>query len=146
VDKMLASWRKPTSCIRNSSLNTFVPAMAVFAAVTVMLEMTIPRPFHGDMTPYLPKIAWPIYLPQAMREDAILVTISRDGSIFVRKDRVSPDQIASAIRQSMTGGSERKVYIQADARTLYRNVKQVLDAAHEAGLINVSFLAEQKRR
>ncbi len=80
-----------------------------------------------------------------MREDAMIVTIMRNGDVFFRNDRVSPDRLAEAIRVQVERGSERKVYIRADARALYRNVKQVLDAIQEAGLVNVSFLVDRRR-
>ena len=128
--------------IRNSGINSFAPAMSVFAAVLVMFGMTLPQPHHG-VSIWLPKASWPVYLPQATREDAIIVTITRDGAVFLGRDRTEPEQIASAIHKDVERGSERKVYIRADARTMYRSVKQVLDAVHESGLVDVSFMVGQ---
>jgi biopolymer transport protein ExbD len=93
----------------------------------------------------LPKLRGAISLPHAMREDAMIVTIMRDGAVFFRNDRVSPECLADAIRKDVESGSEKRVYIRADARALYRTVKQVLDAVQQAGLVNVSFLADQRR-
>lgn len=76
----------------------------------------------------------------------MIVMIMRNGDVFFRNDRVWPERLAYALRAKVDGGSERKVYIRADARTLYRNVKQVLDAVHESGLVDVSFLVDQRRR
>ncbi len=143
---MLATWRKPGRYIACSGLGTFSPAMAVFAAVMVMLEMTVPQPVHGGVSTDLPKIRRTISLPHAMREDAMTVMIMRNGDVFFGNDRVSPDPLADGIRNEVERGPEHKVYIRADARTLYLNVKRVLDAVQEAGLMNVSFFAEEKGR
>ena len=76
----------------------------------------------------------------------MIVMIMRNGDVFFGNDRISPERLAHALRAKVDGGSERKAYIRADARTLYRNVKQVLDAVHESGLVDVSFLVDQRRR
>jgi biopolymer transport protein TolR len=144
VDEMLATWRKPAGLIRSTQLSTLAPMMALLAAIAVMSGMIVPQPYHGVSTD-LPKIMWPISLPHSMREDAMIVTIMRNGDVFFRNDRVSPDRLAEAIRVQVLRGSERKVYIRADARALYRSVKQVLDAIQEAGLMNVSFLVDRRR-
>ena len=78
-----------------------------------------------------------------MREDAIIVNITRDEAVFIGRDRVEQGRVAEAIRKDVERGSERRVYIRADARTLYCNVKQVIDAIHKAGLVNVNFMVEQ---
>jgi biopolymer transport protein TolR len=143
---MLASWRKPAGLIRSTQLNTLAPAMALLAAVAVMVGMTVPQPHIQGVSANLPKVGRAISMPHAMREDAMIVMIMRNGDVFFRNDRVSPERLAHALRAKVDGGSERKVYIRADARALYRNVKQVLDAVHETGLVDVSFIVDQRRR
>lgn len=142
---MLASWRKPAGLIRSTQLNTLAPAMALLAAIAVMVGMTVPQP-HIGVSANLPKVERAISMPHAMREDAMIVMIMRNGDMFFGNDRVSPERLAPALRAKVDGGSERKVYIRADARALYRNVKQVLDAVHETGLVDVSFIVDQRRR
>jgi biopolymer transport protein ExbD len=143
---MLATWRKPARFAIDTKSNTFVLVTVILAAVAVMAEMTVPQPHHGSVSTDLPKILRPISLPHAMREDAIIVTIMRNGDVFFRNDRVWPDKLADAIRVQVERGSERKVYIRADSRALHRSVKQVLDAIQEAGLLNVSFLVDRRRQ
>src|SRR2546427_6869794 len=133
---MLATWRKPVRFATDTKSNTFVLVTVILAAVAVMAEMTVPQPHHGGVSTDLPKLLRPISLPHAMREDAMIVTILRNGDVFFRNDRVWRDKLAGAIRVQVGRGSERKVYIRVDSRTLYRNVKQVLDEIQEAGLVN----------
>lgn len=75
----------------------------------------------------------------------MIVTIMRDGDVFFSNDRLSPERLGDALRTHVESGSEKRVYIRADGRALYRAVKQVIDAVQEAGLVNVSFLADQRR-
>jgi biopolymer transport protein ExbD len=142
---MLASWRNPTGLLRNTSLNTLAPAMALLAALAVSVGVTVPQPYHHGVSADLPKIGRPISMPHAMRDDAMIVTIMRNGDVFFGNGRVWPDQLAASIRKDVDRGSEKKVYIRADARVLYVGVKEVLDAVHAAGIVDVRFFADQRR-
>ena len=119
--------------------------MAVVVFVAVICEMTIPVTHHHGISADLPVVNWPVPQPHAMREDAITITIYRSGDVFVGGDLVRLERLPEWILKRVAQGSERKVYIRADARTCYRNVKQVIDAVHAAGLVEVSFLTGQRR-
>ena len=75
-----------------------------------------------------------------MRNDAILVTVRRDGTIYFGSEQTVPDHL-TAIREKLRDGSPRKAYIQADARARYRPVKEVLDGAQLAGIQDIAFYA-----
>jgi biopolymer transport protein ExbD len=143
---MLASWRrKPARLTMKTNGNSFALVMVVVAFVLLTIGMTLPQPSGHRSSIDLPKVTWPTSLPHAMREDAMSVVINRSGDVFFGRDRISPDQLAGLIRKGVDRGAERKVYIRADARSYYYTVKQVVDAVHEAGLVDVSFLADQRR-
>ncbi len=120
--------------------------MAVVVFVAVICEMTFPQPYHCGTSTDLPAVKWPAPLPHAMREDAMVVTVERTGDVFFGNQLVRIEKMPELIRERVAGGSERRVYIRADARSHYGNVKQVVDAVHEAGLVEISLLAEQRRR
>lgn len=84
-------------------------------------------------------------IPHALREDAILIAIRRDGEVFYRSDLIHVDSLPARIRQSVKGGSEPTIYIQADMRSRYRVVKDVLDAVHSAQVGKVVFVVYQTK-
>ena len=49
------------------------------------------------------------------------------------------------IMKAVKSGSESVVYIDADAHTKYKNVKDVIDEVAQSGLKNVVFLAYERR-
>jgi len=55
-------------------------------------------------------------LRRANRDDAMLVSVVRDGKVFFRNDWTDPAELPARIRQCSTSGPERRVYIKADAR------------------------------
>ena len=80
-------------------------------------------------------------LLQARREDALSVTVSRDGNIYFGNGKLRPEDLQRLFTAAMENGSERRVYLLVDQRAAYRDVKPVLEAVHDAGIRDVSFWA-----
>ena len=101
---------------------------------------------HHDVFGDLPAVSHPAFVPNEGREDAMRVWVTRQGDVFFDRDLIkSTDRLPDLIREQMRVGSEKRLYVSADARALYHTVKDVLDAAHAAGLDHVTFLAGQRR-
>jgi biopolymer transport protein ExbD len=81
-------------------------------------------------------------MPNALREDALLVTVKRDGEFFLGNLEVTPDDLASLIKTGLQESSERKVYLRVDRRTRYSDVRIVLEEIKRAGLQDICFLVQ----
>ena len=79
-------------------------------------------------------------LPGAHREDALRVTVTRDERFYLGDQGVAPEELPGWIRDGIGAGAENRVYIVADARVRYFDVKMVLDQIRAARVENVSFL------
>jgi len=79
-------------------------------------------------------------LPGALREDALRVMVTRDGRFYWGNEGVGPEALPGRIREGIGDGAEKRVYILADARGRYADVKTVLDQIRVAGVERVSFL------
>ncbi len=73
-----------------------------------------------------------------------MVTIERDGQVFLGNDKVIVSQLHTKISEGLDRGSERRIYIQSDARAKYGSVVEVLDAVRSAGVENVAFLVLER--
>ena len=93
-----------------------------------------------------PKVAHPVAMLGAQRDDATIVAIKRDGQVFVNTDQVEADGVAPKIRAAMSRGGEQKVYINADSRARYKDVREVLDGIQAAGVERIAFLTTDNRR
>ena len=78
-----------------------------------------------------------------MREDAIRITVPRDGRCYFDSTETKPEELPNLIRTKIRDGSERKVYLSADSRTRNGRVKIVLDELRFAGITNVVILANR---
>ena len=105
--------------------------------------------FYPDlsMVAELPKAHHSVAMRMADREDALTVTVLRDGKIYLGTERVwVPEDLWYMLRDSIRGGSEEpRVYIKADRYAKFKAVSQVLDMVRSVGIQKVSFLTEQPR-
>lgn len=139
---MLRPRTKPTNLITSINVTGFLSILIVLFSLLIVSGS--PRCDLCRIAADLPHVSHPTALRNANREDAMTLTIMRDGKVFFRHDQVLADQLPFKIREAVQRGSEKKVYITADARARYGTVKQALDAIHDAGVENVAFLAEQR--
>src|SRR5258708_11485172 len=58
-------------------------------------------------------------LPKASREDAILISLTRDGSVYFRYMRLPPAELPNKIHDSVLNGAEKRIYLDVDARAKY---------------------------
>jgi biopolymer transport protein TolR len=79
-------------------------------------------------------------VPDADNQDALIITVSGTGELYLGIDPVTPDTLA----EKLTGRSRtRNIYIKADAKAPYASVVKVVDAAHTAGLTKIALLTTQ---
>ena len=94
----------------------------------------------------LPKAHHSVAMGRADREDALTVTVMRDGKIYLGAEVVSaPEDLWYMLRDSIHSGSEKRVYIKADRYAKFKAVSQVLDMVRSAGIQKVSFLTLEPR-
>jgi biopolymer transport protein TolR len=100
------------------------PFAGVMVAILVVLMGSVPPPHYHVWVPTdLPQSVYAASRPKATREDAIRITLTRDGSVFYRNTKVLPGALPDLIRKSEQEGSERRVYLAADAKARYGDVK-----------------------
>jgi biopolymer transport protein TolR len=82
-------------------------------------------------------------MPDADQEDALIVSVSEDGTVYFGVEQISPAGLAEKVKGGLSNRTEKKLYIKADARTPYANVVKVLDAVRTAGVEAPNLLTAQ---
>ena len=127
--------------ISNIDVSALAAVMFVLVFAFILLTAT---PDYG-VSVDLPKVWHPIPMRGANREDALIVSILRDGTMYFRKDKTRPGDLPAQIREGVRRGAEKKIYICADKRLRYGTVLEVLDAIRSAGVEKIDFLAYKRR-
>src|SRR5260370_26383648 len=100
-----------------SDFNTlpFASVMAMVVFVVLLVFMTITAPYHNGGSVDLPKVLHPVAMRGADREDAIKVSITRDGKVYLGTEQISLPDLASKILGRLKDREvERKVYVVVD--------------------------------
>jgi len=112
----------------------------LFLLMVHVVDVDFRDPVHGT-TLDLVRSRNATVMPGALREDRILVSIPRDGTVFLGPYRIQPADLGDAIREALQNGGERKVYLMVDAHARYGDVMYVLAEIRRAGIVNVCFIA-----
>ena len=112
--------------------------LIIFMVVTPMLQKGV----SVDMA----KTDNPSQMPDADKEDALLVAVMRDGSIFFGSDKVPVDQLTSKVKDKLSSKTgDKRVFVKADARAKYGAVVDVVDNVRSAGVDELGLLTEQRK-
>lgn len=142
---MLQSWRKPVKLFSDFNTLQFASVMGLVVLVPLVVFLVWTPPFHHGSVD-LPKVLHPVSMPNADREDAMIVHVTRDGKVYFGAEHINPADLRQRIADRLKDhGVERKVYIKADMRARWGSVKQVLEAVHTAGILRVAFLTDQRQ-
>jgi biopolymer transport protein TolR len=85
-------------------------------------------------------------LPDADKDDAVLLAVTRDGSIYLGNNRISFDQVTSTVKDRVQNRIDKTVFIRSDARAKYGDVVRLVDEVRSAGVDNVGLLTQKVQR
>jgi biopolymer transport protein ExbD len=125
----------------HSGVNAY-PLVGLALTLLVIFMTIRPMVTHG-FTMDLPQTWYAGSMPRAVRDDAQIVSVSRDGAVFYRNQKVRVGDLSNQIRESVKNGADLKIYIRADTRAKYGHIKQVLNEIGKTGIENVCFFAEK---
>jgi biopolymer transport protein TolR len=111
--------------------------LIIFMVVTPMLQKGV----SVDMA----KVNNPEQMPDADKEDALLVSITRDGQVYLGSDRMDVDTLTNKVKDRLANKPDKRVYVKADMRARFGGVVQVVDAVRAAGVDDLGLLTDQRK-
>jgi biopolymer transport protein ExbD/biopolymer transport protein TolR len=103
--------------------------------------VNVPSPHH-QIGIDLAKSNHSIFLRQAIREDAMRVSLLPDGKLYFGNSNISPDDLPGQIHERIGNGAEEKVYLAVDSRAKYGRVATVVDQLRLAGVRDIALITE----
>src|ERR1041385_3513773 len=128
----------------NSNIN--VTPMVDVMLVLLIIFMVITPMLQKGVSVEMAKTNNPTQMPDAEKEDALLVAVQRDGSVFFGSDKISPDQLTNKIKDKLASRTDKRVFVRADARPKYGAVAEVVDNVRSAGVDQLGLLTEQRKQ
>jgi biopolymer transport protein ExbD len=91
------------------------------------------------------KVNNPEQMPDADKEDALLVAVMRDGSVFFGTDKIAAADLTQKIKDRLASRQDKRVFLKADARAKFGAVVEVVDNVRAAGVDQLGLLTDQKK-
>jgi biopolymer transport protein TolR len=112
--------------------------LIIFMVVTPMLQKGV----SVDMA----KVNSPTAMEDADKEDALLVSITRDGKVYFGTDQITVDNLTTKVKDRLaTNPQNKQVYVKADTRARFGGVVGVVDAVRAAGVDDLGLLTDQRK-
>jgi len=89
-------------------------------------------------------------LPQAKAaqpvdpKEPIIVTITKEGKVFLGHDEVSRDQLASVIQTKTGADRNRVIHVRGDREAIYGEVVGVMDQLARNGLVRIALITNSR--
>jgi biopolymer transport protein TolR len=126
----------------NANIN--VTPMVDVMLVLLIIFMVITPMIQNKVSVNMAKVYNPAPMPDADKEDAIVVAITRDGGVFLGQDKTAVSELGAKIREKLADKSGKTIYIRADARAQYLAVENAIDAVRTAGVEDVGLLTQKR--
>jgi biopolymer transport protein TolR len=123
--------------------------MADIMLVLLIIFMVVTPMLTKGLSVELPKVNNPEDMPNADKDDAIIVGISASGDVYMGSAKSDISQIADQVRDRISNKLDKTVFVKSDGRAKYGDVVKVVDEIRSAGVDNVGLItdrAEQNRR
>jgi len=135
----MAAFKKTLTDV-NSEPN--VVPMADIMLVLLIIFMVVTPMLQKGVSVDLVRTQNPRNMPDADKEDAVVVAITRDGKTFLGSDLVSEDLVGK-VRERIAARADKTVYIKSDARAKFERVVAVVDEVRSAGVDQVGLITER---
>ncbi len=132
--------RKQSAVVVDINMTPLVDVMLVLLIIFMVITPMLSKGVSVDMVRTRSHIA----MDEADQEDAILIAITRDGSVFLGRSRIEALRLLKGeVEDLLTTRIDKTVYVKSDARARYERVVQVVNILRSAGCDQVGLLTER---
>ena len=124
----------------NINVTPMVDVMLVLLIIFMVITPMLQNKVQVDMA----RVDNPTNMPDAAKEDAIVVAITRDGGVFLGQNKVAVTELGGLVREKLADKPGKTIYVRADARAQFRAVEDAIDAVRTAGVDDVGLLTQKR--
>lgn len=118
------------------------PMADVMLVLLIIFMITTPL-LQSGITVNLPKAKNPLEAPEADSNDAVVVSLNREGKIYRAKTPLSEEQLYEFLTTKFSGGEiNRTIFLRADTALSYGRVVQIVNGCRNAGVERIGLMTE----
>jgi biopolymer transport protein ExbD len=116
------------------------PLIDIIFLVVIFFMINASLSLNPDIEIDLP----PAYTSQAVLEEEIIVTVDKDGTIFLGKKEVIIERFPAELKKEMAKLQRKRIFLQADEALPYRNLVEIMDIARLTGVESIGLVTSLK--
>jgi biopolymer transport protein ExbD/biopolymer transport protein TolR len=89
------------------------------------------------------KTRYPIPMQAADKSDAVLVSVTHDGKVYLGTNQLKPEDLAPKVKDMLANRIDKECFMQADQRAKYQVVLDVVQNMQSAGVDQLGLITEQ---
>jgi len=124
----------------NINVTPMVDVMLVLLIIFMVITPMLQNKVQIDMA----KVSNSTAMPDADKEDSIVVAVTRDGSVYLGQNKVDSATLTSQVSERLADKTSKTIYVRADARAQYRAVEDAIDNVRSAGVDEVGLLTQKR--
>jgi biopolymer transport protein ExbD/biopolymer transport protein TolR len=128
----------------NSNIN--VTPMVDVMLVLLIIFMVITPMLQNKVNVDLAKTDQPTAMPDADKEDSVVVAITRDGSTYLGQNKVAVSELGTKVSALLENKPNKLIFVRADARAKYGAVTDAIDSVRTAGVDQIGLLTEKNHK
>ncbi len=140
----MANGKKKKMAGVNSDIN--VTPMVDVMLVLLIIFMVITPMLQKGVSVNLAKTDNPIQMPEADKEDSLIVAVMRDGQVYLNSDKVTPEALTDKVKDALAQRADKRIFVKADAGARYGDVVNVVDDVRSAGVDQLGLLTEERKQ
>ena len=117
--------------------------MADIMLVLLIIFMVVTPMLTKGLSVELAKVNNPNDMPDADKDDAVIIGISASGDVYLGSTKSDISQIADQVRDRISNKLDKTVYVKSDGRAKYGDVVKIVDEIRSAGVDNVGLLTDK---
>lgn len=125
----------------NSNIN--VTPMVDVMLVLLIIFMVITPMLTNKVQIDLATVKNPIAMPDAEKDDAVVIAITRDGKLFLGQNLVSATELSQQVADRLANKTDKTVYVRADSRAQFKAVENAIDDVRAGGVDQVGLLTQR---
>jgi len=138
----MASKLKLAGPVSDINVTPMADVMLVLLIIFMVITPMLQKGFSVDMA----KAANPRQMPDADKEDAVVLAVTRDGKVYLGSTQIPLGEVTAKVTDRISGKLDKTVYLKSDARSKYGDVVAVVDNVRAAGVDSLGLLTEKLER
>jgi biopolymer transport protein ExbD/biopolymer transport protein TolR len=134
--------KKAPPPVADINVTPMVDVMLVLLIIFMVITPMLTKGVSVDLV----KTKNPVTMQAADKEDAILISVTKNGGVFLSPGNLrlsGADQLPEKVRDLLTNKIDKTVYVRADARSKYSVVEDVVDNLRAAGVNEIGLITEE---